>query len=420
MAHSRKKKISIIGGGITGCAIAAHFKKKNYDVKIFEKKGYLGGILRDQESKNNFFLKGCQYLENNTSWIDSLKKNSNTKFINFDYNYASCNNFNNKSLFIKDLAIPVFEVKKFSKENFNIYKKKNPTLLDRTSFYPKKIKKDLLNFLENCNLDPKEIHSSCAHNLQISRLNFLNFDNELKVLKKSKKIFDDHLAISRKKNNFRKLTYSIPKNGYNELFDNILVYLKNIGVDVLLSKKVAPLWKGNRLTLGCGNDSVSDSLIFWSGNPTELIYNFNKKKLNSNLFKTFQISANIKSKYKKNFFLQNFSDKSKIFRIQTYTLSNQTKIGIECLFGKVLTEDLINEALYILKKFNIELEIIKSTITKTPITRFDIFTLSDQKIISEFQKKTKNTNLLFSPWLTYGRKNKIEEIISSLKKQGIY
>ena len=282
------------------------------------------------------------------------------------------------------------------------------------------VEKDLLNFLENCNLDPKEIHSSCAHNLQISRLNFLNFDNELKVLKKSKKIFDDHLAISRKKNNFRKLTYSIPKNGYNELFDNILVYLKNIGVDVLLSKKVAPLWKGNRLTLGCGNDSVSDSLIFWSGNPTELIYNFNKKKLNSNLFKTFQISANIKSKYKKNFFLQNFSDKSKIFRIQTYTLSNQTKIGIECLFGKVLTEDLINEALYILKKFNIELEIIKSTITKTPITRFDIFTLSDQKIISEFQKKTKNTNLLFSPWLTYGRKNKIEEIISSLKKQGIY
>ena len=88
MAHSRKKKISIIGGGITGCAIAAHFKKKNYDVKIFEKKGYLGGILRDQESKNNFFLKGCQYLENNTSWIDSLKKEFSIKGLKHVKNFT--------------------------------------------------------------------------------------------------------------------------------------------------------------------------------------------------------------------------------------------------------------------------------------------------------------------------------------------
>ena len=39
-----KKKLTIIGGGITGCALALHASKKNYEVQIFEKNSFLGAF----------------------------------------------------------------------------------------------------------------------------------------------------------------------------------------------------------------------------------------------------------------------------------------------------------------------------------------------------------------------------------------
>ena len=42
-----KKKIVIIGSGITGLSAALHAVKKNLDVEIFETKTDAGGILKD-------------------------------------------------------------------------------------------------------------------------------------------------------------------------------------------------------------------------------------------------------------------------------------------------------------------------------------------------------------------------------------
>ena len=41
-----KKKLTIIGGGITGCALALPRQKKIMRLQIFEKNSFLGGILR--------------------------------------------------------------------------------------------------------------------------------------------------------------------------------------------------------------------------------------------------------------------------------------------------------------------------------------------------------------------------------------
>ena len=98
-------------------------------------------------------------------------------------------------------------------------------------------------------------------------------------------------------------------------------------------------------------------------------------------------------------------------RIQTYNSKKNSKIGIECIFSNSSIIDLINEAKRILLKLNIKLKIFNKTIVKYPLPRFDVYTVSDQKIISDFQNKTKNSNLLYSPWLIYGRKKKIKKII---------
>jgi len=56
-----KKKITIIGGGITGVVIAIYLCKK-YDVTIYEGSKCLGGVLTDVNHNNNFFLNGCHYF----------------------------------------------------------------------------------------------------------------------------------------------------------------------------------------------------------------------------------------------------------------------------------------------------------------------------------------------------------------------
>ena len=192
------------------------------------------------------------------------------------------------------------------------------------------------------------------------------------------------------------------------MFNSILTSLQKMGIKIILDTKVEPIWINEKLILEYNKKKISDSLIFWSGNPTKLIYNFNKKKIKSNIFKTFQISANTSNKLK-NFFLQNFSDRSKILRIQTYNSKKNSKIGIEYIFSNRSAIDLVNEAKKILSKLNIKLKVLTKTIVKYPIPRFDVYTVSDQKIINDFQNKTKNSNLLYSPWLIYGRKKKLKK-----------
>lgn len=406
-----QKKITIVGGGIIGCLVAIHFRQKKYNVVIIEQKKNLGGVLRDYEIENDFFFRGCQYLENDIKWLDQLKIISREKFNHFKYNYASNNTFNKKTLLKKDLAVPIFKIKNIKKKDFGLNNLKNKSLDDKISFYPKDIKKSLNNFIENCGLNPKEIHYDCAQNLQISRINILDAESEIIKLKNEDFIFDQNLAVSRKKKNENNLFYSTPINGYSSMFNSILINLQKMGIKIILNTKVEPIWINQKLTLEYNKKKISDSLIFWSGNPTKLIYNFNKKKIKSNIFKTFQISANLSSYKKKNFFLQNFSDRSKILRIQTYNSKKNSKIGIECIFSNSPIIDLINEAKKILLKLNIKLKILNKTIVKYPLPRFDVYTVSDQKIISDFQNKTKNSNLLYSPWLIYGRKKKIKKII---------
>ena len=78
-----KKKLVIVGGGITGCALALYASRKNFSVEIYEKNNSLGGILRDEKLKNDLYFKNCQYLNPNDKWYKKLfKKNLNFKTFN--------------------------------------------------------------------------------------------------------------------------------------------------------------------------------------------------------------------------------------------------------------------------------------------------------------------------------------------------
>jgi len=103
-----KKKIIIIGGGITGCMAALYIDKKNFDVSIYESKNNLGGVLSDFSHKDESFLNGVQYLDVNTDWYIEIEKLFRKKLNKFNHSYGSITESENSISFSDKFAVPVF------------------------------------------------------------------------------------------------------------------------------------------------------------------------------------------------------------------------------------------------------------------------------------------------------------------------
>ena len=72
--YTQRTKVSIIGGGISGCIVAYQLSELGYEVSLFEKKDKLGGTIRDVRENNEVFYNGPQYFYKNSNWIKKLKK----------------------------------------------------------------------------------------------------------------------------------------------------------------------------------------------------------------------------------------------------------------------------------------------------------------------------------------------------------
>lgn len=67
-----KRKIHIIGGGITGCTLA-FFLKKDFSITLYEKSPHLGGLLYTHKNIENIpYQIGQQILHTDTSWVYNL------------------------------------------------------------------------------------------------------------------------------------------------------------------------------------------------------------------------------------------------------------------------------------------------------------------------------------------------------------
>ena len=94
-----KKKIVIIGSGITGLSAALHAVKKNLDVEIFETKIDAGGILKDTNVEDKNYITGCQYLIKNYFWYKLSPKEITNELRETKINYMTyCDIFNNKKI----------------------------------------------------------------------------------------------------------------------------------------------------------------------------------------------------------------------------------------------------------------------------------------------------------------------------------
>ena len=175
MDNNSKKKIktnlTIIGGGITGCAIALLAKAKSYNnIKILEISKRLGGVLKDLQFGNEIFLNGCQYIDINSDWFKRIKKKKlflkQLKY--FNCKYGSLTDFENKEIYSRDYPEPVFK-KKF--KNISLKKINLVTLQDRLDCYPSSVRSNLKKWVTKFGIKTNEISANSAENgLMISRV----------------------------------------------------------------------------------------------------------------------------------------------------------------------------------------------------------------------------------------------------------
>ena len=152
---SKKIKIAIIGGGISGLS-AAYFLSKKYDISLYESKNYLGGhaitlkkTLLDHNNKPKVFYFDIGFLVYNEKNYPNFKKllkelnvktekssmsfSVSTKELNYEYGSTGMLSITNnlKNIFYKKFWVMIFDIVKFyklSKKFLNNKKIKDLTL----------------------------------------------------------------------------------------------------------------------------------------------------------------------------------------------------------------------------------------------------------------------------------------------------
>ncbi len=417
-----KKKISIIGGGFSGCISAFLLSKLGHKVTLFEKGDKLGGTSTDILNDKEFFFNGPHYFFPNTKWVKEI-----TKYKEFKNEFANYICYDSKKF--KEFNFHGSYTDIFDKVEFNNFfahpvtskpfkdisdKEKKQTLYERIKSYQNDIALNLENWLTKNSLNSKKLHFNCAELLNIGRICFINDLSKIKSLKQKNKYADCILGIPKQKNDLeRKICF--PKNGNNTFYKKLHSLLsKNIKIE--LNSKIRIQSNNKRKIEILNKDNYIESdFIIWAANPVYILKDLGYGILDNPVVKVKLYCAEInllKKSNLENFYIQVFTNKSNIFRVYFYKTRDRYKITVETFFDK--NEKSINETELkrILNNLKLEFQIKGKFIEKKEVRHY-LMTCKDFNQFIKFDNDFKNTNLINGGWHLFGRENKIEHIMKN-------
>ena len=400
-----KQKIAIIGAGITGLSIAKYLSDKNYNVTIYEKKSEIGGVMRDILEHRETFFKGPQFLNADSLWLKSFFNDEDIKkkFLCFNEQLYSYTDLFGKTFLKKNTNQPLipFDIKKISPNN-KVNKMKtinNLSFKNRLALYPRKISEKLEKWISNFSNEIDKLDQS-ACKMYGSRVVFQKNYKELYQLKKNKILNVIYGKVPKSTKSF-----ILPKNGFNEFFDEIEKILKNNGVKIL--KNVTLKSDKEKKTFYFDDKNLNYDFLIWTANPVPLLQVYNEKIENKVLRVKIFFSKIKKIQNLKPTYINVYSFKTKIFRIYIYNQNNFSKISIEIFNDKNNDKNkILDQAKKVLKKLKINVNFVGKLIEKNEV-RHIFLTKNDIKIFKKF-KKEKPKNLIDGLWdLSLNRDQKL-------------
>ena len=410
----KKKHIAVVGGGITGCVTALLAAKKGLDVSLYEISDSLGGVLKDLKAKDERFINGCQYFEP-AKWFNELQTHKEYEeiFHKLTLSHGSYTKFNNKSHAEKNYPEATF-VDSF--KNFKLNFKNQNNLADRYECYPKKISQYLKKWVKRFQINLEDLKwNAASKGLLTSRIYLKKHLPEIIVYKKKDSLADELYGIPRTELNLKEVKAFLPRVGYDEFFSDIHKKLLNSGVKVFTKTPIRPNYSKNNFSLISGNKKIDCDYIVWSCNPTGLIKCYDNTKLQSKNIKVRVYCFNLNEKLNNHFYTHVYTKNSSIFRIFLYRLSGKSKITLECFDEEENIKNITKNISKILKDFKINTKLSKKNLKLVNRQRrYFLVSLSDEKTLKTFFKKTKNSNLICGAWNIYGREKKIDYLESQI------
>ena len=81
----QKKRIAVIGAGITGLAAAMHLAREGFDVSVFEKSDDIGGLASGKIINSNIYEYGPHFFHtNNPEILKEIKNIAGDELIRFE------------------------------------------------------------------------------------------------------------------------------------------------------------------------------------------------------------------------------------------------------------------------------------------------------------------------------------------------
>ncbi len=420
-----KKKISIVGGGFSGCIIAYLLSELGHKITLHEQEDCIGGIARDLGNKKEKYFNGPQYLDENIKWIKKLKKNQEfeSQFEIFNYSNTIKNKKYNAHQSYTDLfeseeinnlfAHPVtsFNFEKISK------KKDNNLLCTRLTVYQKNVRNYLESWCKKISREYSSLHYSCAERLNIGRICFINDLEKISNLKKNDKFADNILGIPRVAESNHK--YYLLKKGNNNFFDNLKTFLDK-KINLKLRSKITMQYKeGDNLKFYDEGKILDFDYLIWAANPVGFLKTLGYGLLDNPITKVKVYAFNIKLLNKsllKNFFIQVYSSKSNVFRIFFYKIGEIYKITVETFFNRdkdFLEKNFVKK---ILLQFGIKFDFDGDIIEKKEV-RHNLLTYRDYEKFMKFENDVKNNNLIGGAWHLKTREEKINHIMKKIMEK---
>jgi NAD(P)-binding Rossmann-like domain len=398
-------KISIVGGGITGLAVAYSVNKP---VNVFEASSKLGGILRDLKSNGYSFFSACQYLNGGASWLHRMGLYRG--LFEFDHSYGSYTDIFGKKQVSDSFAGPIYdglELDYGTSESLL-----GASLANRCDLFPTAISSSLKKWFTHIGIDINITHHSVITGFQASRIYVLGQEAKIAQLKEENIIADNIFGLPRNVIGLPSIKSFLPVSGFNNLFDNFLSYNNNIQFE--RNSPVDCEILNNSLILKTKRGSFEPSLVIWTADPTKLVSKTFGIRLDANKFSTEVLTGFLDLPVDSPFYIQVYSLESRVMRIYLYNIDGRGCFTVEKAFDDQMACEVVRFCKTVISYFSNKK--IKNIMIRKKIIRYFVYTVKDYNALSGLLTQEHVKNLITPDYTSYSRDHKITSVLNRLHK----